>query len=339
MTDSTKSKMVGYVKLVIKLVFAIALITYLVRSGKLDFNLITEVLKTNRWIYAIIIVFFQIALNSYRWKLLIELKSKAKISLTKVFSVTWIGLFFNSFLPGAVTGDFVKVYYAKKLDDSLTKTYLLLSAFMDRFLGLMGLLMLMGSISLIQYGELASRSAQLKNLVHFNGLMFLGALAALSTIFLGKNIQAFILTWLKKIPVLGEKVANAFEQVWLMGSNPVVVLKCLGLSLIGQSMNIMCFWMMTSPFYDQALSFMNVFTFVPLGLIAVAIPITPAGIGVGHAAFDKLFEIYNVSGGASLFNVYFVIYLVVNSFGLIPFLASGKRPDLSELEEMEGSTN
>jgi uncharacterized protein (TIRG00374 family) len=339
MTKSTKSKLTGYIKLGVKLVFAVVLITYLVRSGKLDFKLITEVLKTNRWIYAILIVLVQIALNSYRWKLLIELKSKAKVSLTKVFSVTWIGLFFNSFLPGAVTGDFVKVYYAKKLDESLTKTYLLLSAFMDRFLGLMGLLMLMGSVSLLQYGELTSRSPQLRNLIHFNGLMFLGALGALSTIFLGKNIQSIILNIIKKVPVLGDKVANAFEQVWLMGSNPVVVLKCLALSLLGQTMNIFCFWMMTSPFYDQSLSIMNIFTFVPLGLIATAIPITPAGIGVGHAAFDKLFQFYNVSGGASLFNVYFVIYLVVNSFGLVPFLASGKKPDLSELEEMEASTN
>ena len=210
---------------------------------------------------------------------------------------------------------------------------------MDRFLGLMGLLMLMGSLSLIQYGELSSRSSQLKNLVHFNGVMFFGAVIALSTIFLGKNIQRFILEWFKKIPILGEKIANAFEQIWLMGSNPVVVLKCLAVSLVGQSMNILCFWMMTSPFYDQALSFINVFTFVPLGLIAVAIPITPAGIGVGHAAFDKLFEFYNVSGGASLFNVYFIIYIIVNSFGLVPFLASGKKPQLTELEELDQTTN
>lgn len=334
-----KSKIVSYAKLAAKLAFAAALIVYLVRSGKLDFKLINEVLKTNRWIYAIIIVIAQIASNAYRWKQLIELKSSAPVSLGKVFSVTWIGLFFNSFLPGAVTGDFIKVYYAKKLNEDLTKTYLLLSAFMDRFLGLMGLLMLMGSVSLIQYGELSSRSTQLKNLVHFNGLMFLAALAMLSTIFLGKKIQDIILNLTRKVPVLGEKVAHAFEQIWLMGSSPKVVIKCIFLSLLGQTLNILCFYTMTSPFYSESLSFLNIFTFVPLGLIATAIPITPAGIGVGHAAFDKLFQFYNIQNGASLFNVYIVIYLVVNSFGLLPFITSGKKPQLSELEDMESAAN
>lgn len=334
-----KSKFVGYIKLVIKLAFATALIVYLVRSGKLDFSLVTQVLKTNRWIYALLIIIAQIMINAFRWKQLIEVKSAGPVPLLKVFSVTWIGLFFNSFLPGAVTGDFVKVYYAKKLDNSLTKTYLLLSAFMDRFLGLMGLLMLMGFFSLIQYGELSARSSQLKNLIHFNGLMFLAAVGMLSTIFVGKKIQNLILSLVKKVPVLGNRVAHAFEQVWLMGSNPIAVLKCVLLSLCGQSLNILGFWVVTSPFYSEPLSFLNVFTFVPLGLIATAIPITPAGIGVGHAAFDKLFQFYNIDGGASLFNVHFMIFIVVNSFGLIPFVASGKKPELAELEEMESATN
>lgn len=335
--SAQKSKLIGILKILIKIGIAGGLVYYLIQSGKLDFNLVTEIMKTNRWIYAIGIVLIQIVLNAYRWKLLIELKTQGPTPLSKVFSVTWIGLFFNSFLPGAVTGDFVKVYYAKKIDPALTKTYLLLSAFMDRFIGLMGLLMLMGSISIIQYGELVDRSSQLKNLIHFNALMFLGAVVLLSTIFLGKSVQNFILNLTKKIPVIGSKVTQAFEHVWVMGSSPSTVIKCILLSLIAQTMNILCFWMMTAPFYGEELSFMNIFTFVPLGLIATAIPITPAGIGVGHAAFDKLFEIYNVSGGASLFNVYFIIYIIVNSLGVIPFVMSGKKPSMSELEELETS--
>ncbi|MGB0455187.1 MAG: lysylphosphatidylglycerol synthase transmembrane domain-containing protein [Bacteriovoracaceae bacterium] len=320
-------------KILIKFLIAGVIIYWLISSGKLDFSLVKKALAENRWPFTLLLLLAQIPLAAYRWKLLIQLNTKAPVSFSKVYGLTWIGLFFNSFLPGAVTGDFVKVYYAKKIDASLTKTYLLLTAFMDRFLGLIGLLILMGFFSAIQFTDLTERSIQLRSLVQFNLLLFLGACGILLTIFLKKKWQLMIIGLVKKIPVLGEKLATAFEQLWMLGSKPKVVFLSVLISIIGQTLHILAFWNLTSSFYGVDLHLTQALTFIPLGMIAVAIPITPAGIGVGHAAFDTLFSFYGIKGGASLFNLHFLAVVIINSLGFIPFMFSGKRPNFDEMEE------
>jgi uncharacterized membrane protein YbhN (UPF0104 family) len=61
----------------------------------------------------------------------------------------------------------------------------------------------------------------------------------------------------------------------------------------------------------------------PLGMLAISIPITPAGIGVGQAAF---YAICNMAlkgsgpAGANAFTIYQAIAIPVYTLGLIPYL-------------------
>jgi hypothetical protein len=56
--------------------------------------------------------------------------------------------------------------------------------------------------------------------------------------------------------------------------------------------------------------------------MTLALPVAPSGLGVGHAIFQKIFELSAIQNGASLFNIYFVISLGVNVLGVIPYLLS-----------------
>ena len=62
-----------------------------------------------------------------------------------------------------------------------------------------------------------------------------------------------------------------------------------------------------------------------MGMMVVAIPISPSGMGVGHAAFDKLFDLFGVVGGANLFNTFWVVILCNNLIGIIPYLFFRKK--------------
>ena len=66
------------------------------------------------------------------------------------------------------------------------------------------------------------------------------------------------------------------------------------------------------------------FFLMPIGLITVAIPVAPGGIGIGHAAFESLYLLAGHSGGADIFNVFVIVQLSVFLLGGIPyFLYSG----------------
>ena len=61
------------------------------------------------------------------------------------------------------------------------------------------------------------------------------------------------------------------------------------------------------------------FFLMPIGLITVAIPIAPGGIGIGHAAFESLYQLAGLSGGADIFNLFIIVQLGVFMLGGIPY--------------------
>jgi glycosyltransferase 2 family protein len=324
------------IKTVLKFVFAIAIIFWLLRSGKLDFTLIQQSFQMGySWLAALIIIIMNACLGALRWKILLEIKTESKLSYFKFIKLTWIGLFFNSFLPGAVTGDFIKLLYAKDLSPKLSKTYLVTSVLMDRILGLIGLLFLVGIFSLIYYSEIISKSPQIGKLMIINFLLFIVVISFLITLFLPQKVQDYFLKLSLNIPVLGYKIEKTLSQVWLIGKNKIAVLKCLFISLISQFSSVLCFYILIFKFVENGVPLGHYFTFIPIGFVAVAIPISPAGLGIGHVAFETLFSYFNIPNGASYFNLFFLLMIFNNLFGFIPYVLSTKKHSLTEAKQFE----
>ncbi len=323
------------VKIILKFIFSGGIIYWLISTGKLDFTLAFKVLEHKiSLVLCLVFLVIQAILASIRWRILLRRGTNAPLPHASILGMTWIGLFFSSILPGAVTGDLIKLVYARDLDKNISKTFLVMTVVMDRVLGLIGLLFLLGIFSLVHYSYLSKISSNLTHLINFNFLLFLGALLFLVSLFLHKKIQKKISSLVIKIPLIGQKLTKTFEQVWLIGESKTCVMNCLLLSFLSHSLNILAFYTISSPFYDIPLSLGHAFTFMPLGLMAIAVPISPAGLGVGHAVFNTLFSYYGVSNGASLFNLHFLAYVSINLFGIIPYLTMGKRHHLEEAREL-----
>lgn len=320
-------------KTILKFGFAGAILIWLIKRGDLDFSLIQTSLIEHpiRVLLCISLVLFSAIGTSFRWKLLLEVKSQGKLPKKKIIGLTWIGLLFSSILPGAVTGDVLKVVYAKDLDSSLSKTFLITSALMDRIIGLLGLLFLLGFFSIIHYSELVALGPKMEKLLQFNFLLLLGAVIFFITLFLPQKIQHLLLKVFNKIPLVGASINNILKGVWDMGREKVVILKCLAMSIAFQAGNVFALYVISYPFFNINLDLTTFFTFIPLGFMCTAIPISPAGMGVGHAAFGTLFSFYGITKGASFFNLYFLCLVLVNLMGIFPFLFMGKRPKLADL--------
>lgn len=329
---------VTMIKVLLKFVFAGGIILYLISQGQLDFTLITKMSQDHMPILigTLALIATSTFLSVFRWKWLLELKTQDKLPFIKIMKLTWIGVFFSSVIPGAVSGDIIKLYYAKGLDKNLTGSYLLTSALMDRIIGLIGLLFLLGICSLINYNEIINLSPDMGKLLYLNFLFFVGVLFFFGVIFLPKKLQLVLLKYIYKIPKIGQKVGHLLEGLWLIGENKLTVIKCLILSVFMQANNVFALWFIASPFFSTPLPLMHAYSFVPLGMMAVAIPISPAGLGVGHAIFGNLFSHFGIEKGAGLFNLYFLAMITINLTGAIPYLLSKKhKPSEQELMNFE----
>jgi len=327
------------IKFILKLSLALGIIYWLIQSGKLDFTLVSKSISSGPyWIICLLLIFFQASLSSVRWKIILEINSKINFPPLKVMKVTWIGLFFNSFLPGAVTGDFIKLLYIRDIDPKMSKTYLVTSVLIDRILGLIGLLSILGLSTLFFYSDIIEYGPQMKNLLHFNLLLFAGALVFMALLLAPKSVQSLFLNTTIKIPIIGAKINKTLSGVWLIGSNKKSLFLSLLISVFLQCITIVTFYIISSPFYGKEVPLEFIASLIPSGFIAIAIPISPAGLGVGHYIFDVLFSLMNITGGASFFNLFFLINVTINSLGFFPYVFSGKKHTIEEADHFEEAT-
>jgi glycosyltransferase 2 family protein len=322
--------------LIFKFLFAFGLIYWLIHTGKLNLSLLNDIITyPTRLLIALVGTFIVLLIVAFRYKLIIEHKSEIKIPFWNILKYNWIGMFFNAVLPGSVSGDLVKIFYIKKEDAKLTNTFLLGSILIDRVVGLFGIIIVLGFFSLINYTQLSMLSTDVKKILDFNLLLFLFVLLSLAMLFYFQKLPIIIANWFIKVPLL-DKIIPKLIQVWqgLCGFKHRMLLLTF-LSVIIQTGAIFLFWFMTAPYSDGEFSLFYAYSLVPVGLIALAVPIAPSGLGVGHYIFQGLFAYIGIKNGADLFNIYFVLVLSVNLLGAIPYFLNRNfnLKDLKKLEE------
>lgn len=314
------------VKIIIKFAVAFALIGLLLHSGRLDFKLLGQMRQhLGLCLLSGSLFLGNLLLTSWRWRFLVQQKSTQKFPFGQIFKLTWIGVFFSCVLPGIISGDVIKLVYARQLDAKLSKTFLLTSILLDRCIGLIGLIILCGIFSLRLLLQDLALSSAVYALIYFNFVLLAGSLCFLGIMFLPPSWQQPFLRWGQKVPLLGHQIFKTLQQFWIIGRNKSAVLKALGLSFISQSMCVMSFWVLLLPFVQGQLTWMTAFTFIPIGFITIAIPLSPGGLGIGHAIFDELFSYFGVAHGASLFNIYFIVMVLINLQGFWAYLFSDRR--------------
>jgi glycosyltransferase 2 family protein len=304
----------------LKLLIAGALITWLLKSGKLDLKLMLQLKDYPLQVLgAMVLSIFNLWLITFRWNKILTARSAGPLPMTGLLQVAWIGNFFSSVLPGSVSGDLIKMLYVQKYDASLSKKFILASIFIDRLMGLSGLILLVGLTSIFFGGQISEKAPGMQPLLETNYLL---AAAVIASILL----FAFFHHLIRKIFVLLQPrfLTQLWVRVIILWDDLVLIknrlFKAVLLSLVVQFGGVVVFWLLIYPFVSGQMDFIQALAFIPLGLMTLALPIAPSGLGVGHAIFQKLFEFSGISNGASLFNLYFVVTLMVNLMGAVPYL-------------------
>ncbi|HEY8271512.1 MAG TPA: lysylphosphatidylglycerol synthase transmembrane domain-containing protein [Pseudobdellovibrionaceae bacterium] len=276
---------------ILKIVFSVGLIFWLVQSGKLNFKALTNLLHLKYVLPGFLLVAGSVYLTSERWRILLQTQSH-HLPSWKTFKLTMIGVFFNFAVPGGVGGDIVKAFYFTK-DYPESKMAAATSVLVDRVLGLYGLILMAFLAMLFDWKHVQADSS-----LHFLWIAIIALLFTASTAFaliFSQKIydRGSFRRALEKLP-FHEKTVRIYESVHLYGRNYKTLIGSIFISLLSQSFSIL-FMILAghASGLGTEMPWSTYFLVAPLGFMATAIPISPAGVGVGQAAFYFLFNIYS----------------------------------------------
>ena len=312
----------------LKIGLASAIIWYMIVSGKLNLPSIWAALFSVKFVApGISLMFCGILISAWRWRILLAAQD-IHITYYEALKLTYIGAFFNTTLPGAVTGDVVKGYYIIKTQGQDRKIAALTTILLDRVVGISGLIIVAGGSLVLNFvlqdshSSLAVKSLQglVTGLALFVASFYTYVMIDFDKTGKPRDIMRRALSRLPRAKLL----VNAYDSVKRYGNHPRVLFCALFASCIVHVFLVTSFILFARAMNETSIRMPQYFLLVPLGLITTALPVAPGGIGVGHAAFLALFHLVGSPRGADIFTLFVGIGIVLNLFGVFLYLGYKK---------------
>jgi uncharacterized protein (TIRG00374 family) len=257
--------------------------------------------------------------GALRWQVLLRTHG-ADLGFLPTLKLSLIGMFFNIALPGAVSGDLVKGLH-------------LTSRFKEKRAAIFGTIVLDRMLGVSAMVFIGAFSAALSLLVPWGGALpsvllysigVAGSLAFLFFVYLFASAKRDplheLLRWLcLRIPKLGA-VERLYGSIMAYRAHPRRVIKAVLLSLAIHLLLILMAYFITEAISANALPVFPIAVIVPIGMLATTIPVLPAGVGTGHAAFYALFMMVGSNLGAEVFSMIVLYQVLVGAVGGLVYL-------------------
>jgi uncharacterized membrane protein YbhN (UPF0104 family) len=315
-----------------KLGIAIGLVAYLIWRGDIAWDPIQASL--DRWQYsflALLLLAITPLGQLWRWQSLLR-ASRLHLPTREVFSYLMVAKFLNMALPGYIGGDVIRGFYvSRRASEASTPSRsdatggllhgpstVLPSIVFDRMAGLLPLfaLALLGSLggfwfSLPTHLLLVVAAFSMAGMLAGLGIFWLAYRSPEPPPALLRTLARFRLEHL---------FSALYEGSHRYVHNPRLIRTVVGISFLSQGLILMSFVLLGTAL-GLHIPVISYFVLVPLGLMITAIPISPAGLGVGQVAFLGLFQMVGTAQGANLFTLYMAASVLINMSGavLLPF--------------------
>lgn len=304
-------------------------------------GLFTIVLESDKLLLVIFAFLFgPISLISItRWWYLLK-RVEIPIPFWEAFRLTFIGLFFNSAVPGLTGGDLVKALYIARRSEG-ARIRAAMSVLMDRAIGLFALGLLSAMVLVPNLGDPTFRPAA--TIV----FLFLGAATLFGATFLSGRLRSIVrldqlMVWLRK-KRFGLFLAEVDQSIVIYRKVPGAVFTAVLLSLLNHfSLVVMAIGLGRA--LGMTLPAMDFFILVPVCMMMASIPLLPGGWGVREAAFAAFFGMAGVpvTQSVALSIIIGLTQLAWSLLGGVFFLARPDRASSRDLadfsQEMEERT-
>ena len=253
----------------------------------------------------------------YRWQLLLKVQ-EIRLEFLTLLKLSMIGTFFSLVIPGAVSGDIIKMLYIAPHAKGMTAEAVL-TIFLDRVLGLVGLFLvaLISVLCSVKFLISADRLIQLGALAVGMGGIFL--ILGWATLKYRKTMHGFPIV--VKIIKAGNKFVPAkiieanrrfISALDIYGNCRLVVVKVILISMAVHVCLSFSLYFIGQGFHETKVSINHYFLSTQVANVVGAIPVTPSGIGSRDVAFKLFLE----HGGADLekAGIIPVFYTIILSF-------------------------
>ena len=337
---STKKPSAGFpafLKILLKIAFVGALLTFLIQKGFISVEATRRAFsQTDHIVPAIAAMIAGTFLGVFRWQWLLQAQG-IRLRLSRTLQLSLIGNFFNIALPGAVSGDFVKAFYVgNEVQGQRARAFG--SILFDRLAGLSALVLVAATALLLDLGALLG-TPLIRALQFFILTSAIVVILSYSYLFLVREHHDPFLRLLRGLERKFAKVGSVtriYESVRHYHSHRIAVLKVLAISiLIHLLVGFACLNFLAA-LGDAGIEKLPLFVVVPMGLLVTAVPVAPAGVGTGHAAFSYLFHFLGSQRGADVFSLYVLIQLALGGIGGLVYLRfKAHSPKLELLDAVE----
>jgi glycosyltransferase 2 family protein len=279
----------------VRLAAGLGILIYLSRSGIIDFRSLLRLLTA--WpltLAALAILLTDLTLMAVRISLLFRAQN-LQLSVLNALQLTLVGSFFSMFLPGTVGGDLPKLYYAAK-GNLGRRTEVATIVLLDRVLGLFSVL-LPPLLAAPFFPGLIRSLPILRDLLLIDALLAAGMLAGGALCMYSEAARKFLSHWVLGRTPLKNTAGRVLDTIAGYRHTCGTVLATIGLSFVANLSVIAVTALAILALNPAELRWRMLFV-VPMGHIVNSLPLTPGGIGVGETAFNSLFHLAGIQGGA-----------------------------------------
>src|ERR1700693_4215955 len=302
---------------VLRLGIVVGLVVYLVRSGIIDLRVLPKI--ATAWpitVAAVTLLMFDVYLMSLRLSWLFRPQG-LHLSLPMSLQLTLVGFFFATFVPGSAGGDIAKLFYATK-ENSGRKTEIMTVVIFDRLIGLFSMLLL-PLLFAPMFPKLIQRVFVLRFLLFTTALLAAGTLAGFLVCLWNQSIldrlegKSFGYRKWRSLAIRGLRTILVYRH------SPQILVSAFVASVLA-NLSLMGVTALGVLIMNPSALEMKMCLVIPMGYIANSLPLTPGGLGVGETAFNALFDITGLHGGAEALLCWRIWSALVGILGLIFYL-------------------
>jgi len=272
-----------------------SLLAYLAKSGIVDFRALSKLFTA--WpitFAAVTLLLMDSALMSVRLSWLFRPQG-LNLRFGTSLKLSLVGFFFATFLPGAAGGDLSKLFYTTR-GNCGRRIAIMTVVLLDRAIGLFSLLLL-PLIFVPMFSQRLTSESALRSVLLTVALLSLGMTAGFLACLFSDRLMVFIpgITWNRLTE--NRVVQQIRGTIITYRKNCGVLFLALGVSLLANFLLVFVTMLGALAVAPSSWS-PRMFLVVPIGHIVNSVPLTPGGLGVGETAFNALFNLTDIRGGA-----------------------------------------
>ncbi len=254
---------------------------------------------------ALLLLGIPFIITAWRWRQLMLVQGM-NLPYRKCLTLTFVGQFYSTFLPGTTSGDIVKIIYTGRITGQKTKSAV--TVILDRVIGMIGLMIVAGAAAAAQLtaNHFSASGKHLSDPVLVRILWMILILLALTVIgaivYFSSRLRKLLRvdSLIERLPI-PEFLKHADRTLRVYRDHPGIIAVTLGASVLSQAVLPLAGFLAGRAFGMHA-TFGCFMAYIPVAVLAASLPIVPPqGIGVLDAILLHFFVTRGVDTASQAF--------------------------------------